>query len=235
MVKRQRLNTTTIMLTHDNKELMKLLVKSIESSDLRNFFRRCNSIEYHPAGNTIYYLSFDMQRTALFTSLLTTLSSAFHTSTPLSLSRRTLRPTVNNVHTNSFSSTTKLNMSVVDKPYGSWSSPITSKSITAGSVKLGNIYYNTHTNNLYWLEGRPQEAGRNVLCKFAPLDDNASERGGVDIMSSKESNVRTRVHEYGGGAVVHGKVWRIMICVMCICVCNSIFFFFCKCYMHYQT
>lgn len=97
-------------------------------------------------------------------------------------------------------------MSIVDKPYGSWSSPITSKSITAGSVKLGNIHYNTHTNNLYWLEGRPQEAGRNVLCKFAPLDDNASERGGVDIMSSKESNVRTRVHEYGGGAVVHGKV-----------------------------
>jgi len=95
---------------------------------------------------------------------------------------------------------------VVDKPYGSWSSPITSKSITAGSVKLGNIHYNPHTNNLYWVEGRPQEAGRNVLCKVDPLDDNASERGGVDIMSSKESNVRTRVHEYGGGAVVHGKV-----------------------------
>ena len=100
--------------------------------------------------------------------------------------------------------------SIVDKPYGSWSSPITSKSITAGSVKLGNIHYNTHTNNLYWLEGRPQEAGRNVLCKFDPLDDNASERGGVDIMSSKESNVRTRVHEYGGGAVCFGKVWIYM-------------------------
>ena len=147
-----------------------------------------------------------MQRTALFTSLLTTLSSAFQS--PI-VSRHTLRPTLSNHHTNSYSfssTTTKLNMSIVDKPYGSWSSPITSKSITAGSVKLGNIHYNTHTNNLYWLEGRPQEAGRNVLCKFAPLDDNASERGGVDIMSSKESNVRTRVHEYGGGAVVHGKV-----------------------------
>jgi len=100
---------------------------------------------------------------------------------------------------------------VVDKPYGSWSSPITSKSITAGSVKLGNIHYNTHNQNLYWLEGRPQEAGRNVLCKFAPDDDNASERNGVDIMSSKESNVRTRVHEYGGGAVCFGKVWICMI------------------------
>ena len=99
----------------------------------------------------------------------------------------------------------------VDKPYGSWSSPITSKSITAGSVKLGNVHYNPHTNNLYWLEGRPQEAGRNVLCKYDPLNDNASERGGIDVMSSEESNVRTRVHEYGGGAVAYGKV--IMICI----------------------
>jgi len=169
------------------------------SSDLRN--SNAYLIMYHRSGRNHTNLAFDMQRTALFTSLLTTLSSAFQS--PI-VSRRSI--SINNYLTNSFSSTTKLNMSVVDKPYGSWSSPITSKSITAGSVKLGNIHYNPHTNNLYWVEGRPQEAGRNVLCKFDPLDDNASERNGVDIMSSKESNVRTRVHEYGGGAVVFGKV-----------------------------
>lgn len=59
---------------------------------------------------------------------------------------------------------------------------------------------------MYWLEGRPQEGGRNVLCRYAPDDDskNKNERDGVDV-TPKESNVRTRVHEYGGGAVVFGK------------------------------
>lgn len=57
---------------------------------------------------------------------------------------------------------------------------------------------------MFWLEGRPQEAGRNVLCRHDPDNANKSERNGVDV-SPKESNARTRVHEYGGGAVVFGK------------------------------
>jgi hypothetical protein len=88
------------------------------------------------------------------------------------------------------------------KPYGTWPSPITSKAITAGSVKLGGVHY--HNNQVYWLEGRPQEGGRNVLVKYDPSSIAKSERNGVDV-SPKESNVRTRVHEYGGGAVVFGK------------------------------
>ena len=80
-----------------------------------------------------------------------------------------------------------------------------SQTILAGSVRLGNVHYNPTNNNLYWLEGRPQEGGRNVLCKYAPTDANKSERNGIDIMSSKDENARTRVHEYGGGAVIFGK------------------------------
>jgi len=93
-------------------------------------------------------------------------------------------------------------MTMIDKPYGTWRSPITSKAITAGSVGLSGVYY--CNGNVYWLEGRPQEAGRNVLCKYSPDSADKSQRNGVDV-SPKESNVRTRVHEYGGGAVVFGK------------------------------
>ena len=92
-------------------------------------------------------------------------------------------------------------MTMIDKPYGAWESPITSKSITAGSVRLGGVYY--CNNQVYWLEGRPQEAGRNVLCKYSPDDGTKSERNGVDV-TPKESNVRTKVHEYGGGAITFG-------------------------------
>eukprot|EP00547_Thalassionema_nitzschioides_P010038 CAMPEP_0194224810 /NCGR_PEP_ID=MMETSP0156-20130528/38204_1 /TAXON_ID=33649 /ORGANISM="Thalassionema nitzschioides, Strain L26-B" /LENGTH=650 /DNA_ID=CAMNT_0038956519 /DNA_START=286 /DNA_END=2235 /DNA_ORIENTATION=- len=88
---------------------------------------------------------------------------------------------------------------MIDKPFGAWESPITSKAITAGSVKLGPVHY--CNGNVYWLEGRPQEGGRNVLVKYAPYDHNNCERDGIDV-SPKESNVRTRVHEYGGGATV---------------------------------
>lgn len=99
-------------------------------------------------------------------------------------------------------SSSQLSMTMIDKPYGTWESPITSKAITAGSVRLGGVH--CCDGNVYWLEGRPQEAGRNVLCKYLPDSPEKSKRNGVDI-SPKESNVRTRVHEYGGGAVVFGK------------------------------
>mmetsp|Transcript_8014 Transcript_8014/g.14122 ORF Transcript_8014/g.14122 Transcript_8014/m.14122 type:complete len:701 (+) Transcript_8014:70-2172(+) len=131
-----------------------------------------------------------MQRATLFTSLLaTTLSTAFRSVPQISYARNRIA--------------TATTLSMIDKPYGAWESPITSKAITAGSVRLGGVHYSN--GNVYWLEGRPQEGGRNVLCKYAPEDPNKNERNGVDV-SPKESNVRTRVHEYGGGAtVMRGK------------------------------
>jgi len=36
----------------------------------------------------------------------------------------------------------------VDRPYGAWESPITSKAITAGSVRLGGLHYSE--GELYW-------------------------------------------------------------------------------------
>lgn len=76
-------------------------------------------------------------------------------------------------------------------PYGAWQSPITTDLIVASSIGLGTPTF--HEGLLYWVESRPQEAGRNVLVQR----DEAGQRGDVNPASF---NIRTRVHEYGGGA-----------------------------------
>ena len=81
-------------------------------------------------------------------------------------------------------------------PYGAWKSPITSDLIVAETIGLGAVLVDS--GDIYWTESRPGEGGRNVLVK----------RDAGDI-TPPPFNVRTRVHEYGGGsAVVHqGAVW----------------------------
>jgi dienelactone hydrolase len=79
------------------------------------------------------------------------------------------------------------------KNYGSWQSPITAELILADAVSLGDIYIDRE--DLYWLEARPQEKGRNVLVR---KDVN----GKIEDITPSGFNVRTRVHEYGGGAVL---------------------------------
>lgn len=74
-------------------------------------------------------------------------------------------------------------------PYGSWKSPITSDLIVGGAVGLSQPVF--AGSDIYWLEMRPNEGGRNVLVK----------RTGevVTDITPEGFNVRTRVHEYGGG------------------------------------
>jgi dipeptidyl aminopeptidase/acylaminoacyl peptidase len=76
-------------------------------------------------------------------------------------------------------------------PYGSWKSPITSDLIVAGSIRLGEIRLEGET--IYWSEGRPTEGGRTVVVKRTP-------DGQITDLTPAPLNVRTRVHEYGGGA-----------------------------------
>ncbi|MEL7036074.1 MAG: S9 family peptidase [Cyanobacteria bacterium J06592_8] len=75
--------------------------------------------------------------------------------------------------------------------YGSWKSPITADLIVAGTVGLGSV--NWDGEDIYWLEGRPSEGGRNVLVRLTP-------DGQQQDITPKPFNVRTRVHEYGGGS-----------------------------------
>jgi len=76
-------------------------------------------------------------------------------------------------------------------PYGSWKSPITSDLIVSKAIRLGQL--TVEEPCLYWVEGRPQEGGRNVLVRLTPDGQRIS-------LTPQPFNVRTRVHEYGGGA-----------------------------------
>jgi dipeptidyl aminopeptidase/acylaminoacyl peptidase len=71
--------------------------------------------------------------------------------------------------------------------YASWRSPISSDLIVAQSVNLPEVRIDG--GRVYWLEGRPQERGRYVVV--------AAEGGDL---TPAPFNVRTRVHEYGGGS-----------------------------------
>jgi dipeptidyl aminopeptidase/acylaminoacyl peptidase len=71
-------------------------------------------------------------------------------------------------------------------PYGSWTSPITAASIAQGAIAIGSAAFSN--GSIYWTEQRASEGGRTVLV-----------RDGVDV-TPEGFNVRTQVHEYGGGA-----------------------------------
>ena len=76
-------------------------------------------------------------------------------------------------------------------PYGSWKSPITSDLIVSAVVGLGQVVLDG--DDIYWIEQRPTEGGRNVVVQRTP-DGRTIERTPAPF------NARTRVHEYGGGA-----------------------------------
>lgn len=75
--------------------------------------------------------------------------------------------------------------------YGSWNSPITADLIVSASIGLGSVCLDGP--DIYWLEGRPQEKGRVVIVR-------RKADGTLEDITPSPYNVRTRVHEYGGGA-----------------------------------
>jgi dipeptidyl aminopeptidase/acylaminoacyl peptidase len=76
-------------------------------------------------------------------------------------------------------------------PFGSWPSPVTAELIAGATIRLGQIALRGDT--ILWTEGRPQEQGRNVL-----VERRAG--GALRDLNPPPFNVRTRAHEYGGGA-----------------------------------
>ena len=85
-------------------------------------------------------------------------------------------------------------------PFGTWSSPITPDAIVAETIRLASITLDS--GRIGWLEGRPAEGGRNVLVR-------TDEAGRAVDVTPTPFNVRSRVHEYGGGAyaVSGDHVW----------------------------
>ncbi len=85
-------------------------------------------------------------------------------------------------------------------PYGSWKSPLTSDLIVTATVGLGQIALDGE--DVYWVELRPYEGGRNCIVRRAS-------DGTVSDVTPPDFNARTRVHEYGGGdfAVRDGVIY----------------------------
>jgi len=91
-------------------------------------------------------------------------------------------------------------MSKKTSQYGSWKSPITADLMVEGTVGLGGLTWDG--DNIYWIEGRPSEAGRSVIVRLTPDHQ-------LNDVTPQSFNVRTRVHEYGGGSYIvnQGKVY----------------------------
>lgn len=76
-------------------------------------------------------------------------------------------------------------------PYGSWRSQLSSDHIASGVTTLGQIALDG--DDVYWLELRPSEDGRSTILRRTP-------DGRIQETTPAPYNVRSRVHEYGGGA-----------------------------------
>jgi dipeptidyl aminopeptidase/acylaminoacyl peptidase len=89
-------------------------------------------------------------------------------------------------------------------PYGSWRSPVTAAVAASGAVRLNGLALDpADQGDVYWLEGRATEGGRNVIVR------RRGQR--VEDVTPPSYNVRSRVHEYGGGAftVADGVVYFV--------------------------
>ena len=80
--------------------------------------------------------------------------------------------------------------------FGSWKSPIASDLIVSKTIGLGSIA--TDGDRIYWLEKRPQEKGRNSLVTYTT-------KAGVKNITPSPFSVRSKIHEYGGGAYTVDK------------------------------
>lgn len=88
-------------------------------------------------------------------------------------------------------------------PYGSWKSPITSDVVLADAIRLDQVALDGA--GLYWTESHPSKQGRYFVYRLGR--DGTPEPVTPD--DGNEFNVRTRVHEYGGGAfaVQNGTIY----------------------------
>ncbi|PWN54376.1 hypothetical protein IE53DRAFT_359272 [Violaceomyces palustris] len=87
-------------------------------------------------------------------------------------------------------------------PYGTWDSPITADIMIGKNIFFGDLMVYTPrgggSNHIAYVENRPSEKGRAALVSIDPdfdLNQNQEE------ISNPSLNVRTAVHEYGGGAI----------------------------------
>ena len=74
--------------------------------------------------------------------------------------------------------------------YGSWDSPIGTHMLVSGAIGINEVV--PDGQGVFWAESRPLEAGRVAIMHH--------ENGNTHEVTPPEANVRTLMHEYGGGA-----------------------------------
>jgi dipeptidyl aminopeptidase/acylaminoacyl peptidase len=80
-------------------------------------------------------------------------------------------------------------------PYGAWKSPLAADDVVRGGNRPAGVWLDG--DDVYWIEGRPLEKGRNVIVRRTP-------DGAVADLLPPPFDARSRVHEYGGGACAVG-------------------------------
>ena len=93
-------------------------------------------------------------------------------------------------------------------PAGTWPSVFTTDVVVAGSRRLADP--RIVGDDVYWLEGRPEEKGRVVLVRETP-------DARIDLVPQPFS-VRGRIHEYGGGSYLVGEevAWFVNASDQCL-------------------
>ena len=85
--------------------------------------------------------------------------------------------------------------STASLPYGEWPSPVTAASLVHGAAGISEVIADpVRPWLLWWAESRPDEGGRTAVMR-CDLGSNDTQE-----VTPEGANVRTRVHEYGGGA-----------------------------------
>ena len=81
---------------------------------------------------------------------------------------------------------------MIEAAYGSWPSPISAAMLVEGAARIDDVAVDDD-GSIYWGEARPAEGGRSVIVR-------RDADGVLTDVTPAAHNVRTRVHEYGGGA-----------------------------------
>ena len=81
-------------------------------------------------------------------------------------------------------------------PYGTWESPVAPRTLTERTVGLS--LPSVDGADVYWLEERPEDAGRSALVRRRA--DGTVGDVLTALPGGEPADVRSRVHEYGGGA-----------------------------------